>query len=434
LYALIDCNNFYVSCERVFQPELRGKAGVVLSNNDGCAIARSQEAKDLGIKMGAPFFEIEKLVKEGKLWWRSSNYTLYQDMMRRVTRIIEAQWPEMEIYSIDESFVDLKMYDRFNLEQMALELRSEILECTGIPVCIGIGPTKTLAKAANRTAKKHFKETGICYINSEDKRRFALERLPIEDVWGVGPKNAAKLIRKGYQTAWQYANGINNPEVVKNMFTITGLRTWYELRGTKAISMEYVQPDKKGICTGRSFGQKTDDYNQIEDALCAFVQNSAPKVRDQGLLVGRVEVFLHTSQFEVVHKLKSAAHTIEINPPTNLTQELLRYAIASLKRIYKPGFPYQKVGIFMTRFSSESAGQLLLHEDTEKRKKMEKLNHLADAMNKMHGKDKVRFAAMSYDPKWKMRQQYLSPRYTTRIEEVLVVDSRKVYKRRGELF
>lgn len=434
MFALIDCNNFYVSCERVFQPQLIGKAGVVLSNNDGCAIARSQEAKDMGIKMGTPFFELEKLVKEGKLWWRSSNYTLYQDMMRRVTGIIEEQWPEMEIYSIDESFVDLHMFDRYSLELMAIELRERILQYTAIPVCIGIGPTKTLAKAANRTAKKHFKQSGVYLIDSDERRRFALEHLSIEDVWGIGPKNATKLINKGYTTAWKYAESINNPEVVKNMFTITGLRTWYELRGTKAISMEYVQPDKKGICTGRSFGQKTDDYNQIEDALCAFVQNSAPKVREQGLLVGRIEVFLHTSQFEVVHKLKSAAHTIEINTPTNLTQELLTYAIQCLKRIYKPGYPYQKVGVFMTRFSSEAGGQLLLHEDTAKRQKMEKLNHLADKLNKTLGKDKVRFAAMSYDPKWTMRQQYLSQRYTTHPDEMLVIDSRKVFKKRGELF
>ncbi len=418
----------------MFQPELRDKAGVVLSNNDGCAIARSQEAKDLGVKMGTPFFELEQLVNEGKLWWRSSNYSLYQDMMRRVTFIIREMWPEIEIYSIDESFCDLAMFrERFDLREQALEVRRRILQYTGIPVCVGIGPTKTLAKAANRTAKKHFKETGVYIISDEDTRKWALERLAIEDVWGIGPRNAAKLIRVGYKTAWAYSL-VNNHEAIKEMFTITGLRTWYELRGTKSINMEYAQPDKKGICTGRSFGQKTDDYGQIEDALSAFVQNTAPKVRDQGLLVGRIEVFLHTSQFEVVHKLKSAAYTMEINPPTNLTQELLHYAVASLKKIYVPGFPYQKVGVFMTRFTTEAAGQLLLHDDNAKRKRQEKLSHLADKLNKIHGKDTVRFAAMGYTQNWKMRQQFLSKRYTTRIEDVLMIDPRVVFMRRIDLF
>jgi DNA polymerase V len=192
VYALIDCNNFYVSCERVFQPELRGKPGVVLSNNDGCAIARSQEAKDMGIKMGTPFFELEKLVIEGKLWWRSSNYSLYQDMMRRITAIVGEHWPEIEIYSIDESFCDLKMFKNHDLEKMARELRGKILQYTGVPVCIGIGPTRTLAKVANRIAKKYFKDTSVCVLDNEERRRFALENLAIEDVWGIGPRNAAK--------------------------------------------------------------------------------------------------------------------------------------------------------------------------------------------------------------------------------------------------
>jgi DNA polymerase V len=428
MYALIDCNNFYVSCERVFQPWLRLKPGVVLSNNDGCAIARSQEAKDLGIKMGAPFFELEPMVKAGKIWVRSSNYTLYQDMMRRVTHIIQEMWPEMEIYSIDESFCDVSMYDRFSLELMAIELRERILQFTGIPVCIGIGETKTLAKAANRTAKKHFKDTGVYFIDTEERRRFALQNLAVEDVWGIGPAKAAALIRAGYPTAWAFAS-IKNHEAIRDMFTITGLRTWYELNGTKAIQMEYEQPDKKGICTGRSFGQKTDDYVQIEDALCAYVLNSAPKVREQGLLVGQLQVFLHTSRFEVNNRIKSAAYTMDINPPTSLSQELIHYAVECLKRIYAPGYPYQKVGVFMTRFSKESAGQLLLHEDNANRAKKEKLSHLMDKINKTWGKDTMRLAAMSYTQPWKAKHEFLSQKFTTRIEDVLVVKPHSFFMR-----
>jgi DNA polymerase V len=420
MYALIDCNNFYVSCERAFQPNLRNKAGVVLSNNDGCAIARSQEAKDLGVKMGTPYFELEKMVETGQLWFRSSNYTLYQDMMRRVTGIVSEVWPEMEIYSIDESFTDLKMFHAHDLEAMAVELRERILQQTGIPVCIGIAPTRSLAKVANRTAKKYFKATSVCVLDSPERTAFALEHMPIEDVWGIGPKNAAKLIKIGVNTAKDFA-AINNYEYIHKRFTITGLRTWYELNGKSVLSMEYLPPDKKGICTGRSFGQKTDDYKVIEDALCAFVQNSAPKLRKQGSLCGQLQVFLQTSQFEVVQKIKSAAYHMDLAIPTNITQELLRYAVECLKRIYRPGYPYQKVGVFMTKLTPASTQQMYLLEDNTKRDNMLKVAKVADKLNHLMGKDKVRFAAMGYAPAWKMRQGYLSKRYTTRIDEVLVV-------------
>nr|WP_158826575.1 hypothetical protein [Mucilaginibacter sp. JXJ CY 39] len=203
---------------------------------------------------GCALFELENLVKQGKLWWRSSNYTLYQDMMRRVTHIIEEIWPEMEIYSIDELFCDVHMFDRFSLELMAIELRERTLQHTGIPVCIGIAPTKTLAEAANRTAKKNFKETGVFVMSSEERRRFALGKLPVEDVWGIGPAKATALIRSGYSTALGFAD-IKNAEAIQEKFTITGLRTWYELN-SKAIKMEYDQPDKKGIIQTRNFKLK----------------------------------------------------------------------------------------------------------------------------------------------------------------------------------
>ena len=213
-----------MSCERVFQPELRGKAGVVLSNNDGCAIARSQEAKDIGIKMGTPFFELEDKVNKGLLWWRSSNYTLYQDMMRRITAIVAESWPEIEIYSIDESFCDLSQFKIQDLEVMAIALREKIFKYTGIPVCIGIGETRTLAKVANRIAKKYFKNTGVCVIDDEGRRKFALENLPIEDVWGIGPKSASKLIKIGVNTAYDFA-AINDFTYIEKIFTVTGLRS-----------------------------------------------------------------------------------------------------------------------------------------------------------------------------------------------------------------
>jgi len=421
MYALIDCNNFYVSCERVFQPELRGKAGVVLSNNDGCTIARSEEAKELGIKMGTPFFLIEPLEKQGKIWWRSSNYSLYQDMMRRITAIIGEFWPEIEVYSIDESFCSLHLFKGFDLYEMAIQLRAKVIQYTGVPVCVGIGPTRTLAKAANRVAKKWFKQDGVFFINDELSRMFALKKLEIGDVWGIGPRNAAKLIKVSINTAWDFAQ-LNNYEYIHKRFTITGLRTWYELNGKAVLKMEYEAEDKKGISTGRSFGQKTDDYNILEDALSAFVQNSAPKLRAQRSLCGQIQVFLLTSLFEKKKSIiRSAALNMDLAIPTNITQELLKYAIEALKRIYKPGYPYQKIGVYLTNFTPEDSGQLYLLDDPAKRERLLQVSKLADGLNNRFGKDFVRFAAMGYERKWRMRQCSLSNRYTTRANELLTI-------------
>jgi len=427
MYALIDCNNFYVSCERVFQPELRGKAGVVLSNNDGCAIARSEEAKELGVKMGTPFFMIEPLAKEGKIWWRSSNYSLYQDMMRRITAIIGEFWPEIEIYSIDESFCSLHLFKGFDLYEMAIQIRTKVLQYTGVPVCVGIGPTRTLAKAANRIAKKWFKQDGVFQITDDISRMFALKKLEIGDVWGIGPRNASKLTKVGINTAWDFAQ-VNNYEYIHKRFTITGLRTWYELNGKAVLKMEYEAEDKKGISTGRSFGQKTDDYKVLEDALSAFVQNSAPKLRAQGSLCGQLQVFLLTSLFERnKFSIRSAALNMDIAIPTNITQDLLKYAIETLKRIYRPGFPYQKIGVYLTKFTPQDSGQLYLLDDPIKRERLLQVSKLADNLNQRFGKDFVRFAAMGYERKWRMRQSSLSNRYTTRANELLEIGDHSIY-------
>jgi DNA polymerase V len=296
-------------------------------------------------------------------------------------------------------------------------------------VCIGIGPTRTLAKAANRIAKKHFVE-GVFIIEDELSRLFALKKLPIEDVWGIGPRNAAKLLKIGVSSAWDFAS-INNYEYLEKRFTVTGLRTWYELRGTSCLQMEYGKLDKKGINTGRSFGQKTDDYRTIEDALCTFVQNSAPKLREQGSLCSRIQVFLMTSQFEAVHKRKNAVWQMDIAIPANITQELLKYAIECLKHIYRPGYPYQKVGVYLTGFVPECNRQTALLDDQEKREKLTKISRLTDRLNNRFGKDFIRFAAMGYEEKWKMRQNYLSKRYTTRISEILHIGTNVLFTKKG---
>ncbi|RZK33217.1 MAG: Y-family DNA polymerase, partial [Hymenobacter sp.] len=324
MYALIDCNNFYVSCERVFQPELIGKAGVVLSNNDGCAIARSQEAKDMGIKMGAPFFEIRELVEAGKLWWRSSNYPLYQNMMRRVTGIIMNQWPEMEIYSIDECFCDVSMYGRFDLEEMGLALKKRIYQYTGIPVCVGIAPTLTLAKLANRIAKKN-KDYGVHLLDDGLKVGQALRATLIEDVWGIGRQHGTRLIKMKVLSAYDFI-GLPQDWVQKTM-TIQGLRMWKELKGIPCREMEYDTPLKKGISTARSFGGFEKEIEPMEAALATYVANAALKLRNQNSVCANIYVFAHTSRFAQEAKNYSNGITIKLQTPTNFTNELLKFAL-----------------------------------------------------------------------------------------------------------
>lgn len=421
MYALIDCNNFYVSCERVFQPSLNDRAGCVLSNNDGCAIARSQEAKDLGIKMGTPFFEMRELHEQGKIWWRSSNYALYQEMMRRVTAIISDLWPEIEIYSIDECFCYVADYKLHDLERMARALRAKILKYTGIPVCVGIGPTKTLAKVANRIAKKQFKDIGAYVLNTPYRTEKALRDTGIGDVWGIGRKHAARLQNLKVTTAYDFTQ-LPGDWVQTNM-TIVGLRTWKELRGLSCMEMEYERPDKKGISTSRSFGNPETELQPMEEALATYVANAALKLRDQNSVCASLNVFAHTSFFIAKAKVFSAAITIKLPVATNITSELIRHAVRGLRTIYKKGYRYQKVGVYLLdiRPAGQVQGSLFEEPDNPYRRRMAKAGKAIDKLNAILGKDVVRFASMGYDRKWSMKQQYLSKKYTTRLNDVIRV-------------
>ena len=418
MYALIDCNNFYVSSERVFQPYLQSKAGCVLSNNDGCAIARSQEAKDLGIKMGTPYFAIRDLKEQGKIWCRSSNYPLYQDMMRRITGIIKETFPEQEIYSIDECFCDVSEYKLHDLEVLGKTLRETILQHTGVPVCIGVGPTKTLSKVANRIAKK---EKSVLVLNTKYKIETALKKTPIADVWGIGPKYAVMLIGKGVNNAFDFIN--LPPDFVQSAMTIVGLRTWRELRGEKCVEMEYETPDKKGISTARSFGQTETELAPMEEALATYVANAALKLRKQNSVCGKIYVFAHTSRFTVRNQIFSAGIDVKLSTPSNVTSELTQYALHGLREIYKKGPSYQKVGVYLTDLRPDDQVQMSLFDvkTDVNRSKLSKATKAIDKLNLVMGKNKVQFGAMGFDQKWKMKQEYLSKRYTTRIEDVIVV-------------
>lgn len=421
MIALIDSNNFYVSTERVFQPQLREKAGCVLSNNDGCAISRSNEAKAMGLKMGTPYFEMREKQQEGVLWWRSSNYTLYQDMMRRITAIVRDTFPDQEIYSIDECYCDLTTFKYDNLQQIALTLRKKILKYTGVPVCIGIGATKTLAKIANKIAKRHHARAGVFYMDTADKTEASLKDTEVDDVWGIGPRYAIKLYQAGVNTAYDF---INLPEDhVLKLMTIQGRRTWQELRGQRCIPMEYERPAKEGISTGRSFCVMETELAPMEEALAFYVANAAIKLRAQHSLCAKLFIYVQTSRFAVAQHLYSMGIDIHLPVPTADTSKLIKEALKGLRAIYKRGPRYQKVGVELRDLCSDLHQQSSLFEplDTVRQQKIKQALQVIDSLNSIYGKDKVRYAAMGYDKKWAMRQEFLSGKYTTRMEEVIVV-------------
>ncbi|MCD0489678.1 Y-family DNA polymerase [Pedobacter sp. MC2016-14] len=425
MIALIDSNNFYVSAERAFQPQLRGKAGCVLSNNDGCAISRSNEAKkELGIKMGTPYFEMREKQQQGLLWWRSSNYTLYQDMMRRITSIVRKTFPDQEIYSIDECFCDLTGHKYSDIESEAIRLRAKILKFTDVPVCIGIGATRTLAKIANKLAKKISLKTGVFLMNTPEKIEEGLKSTEIDEVWGIGPKYAIKLIQDGVYTAWDF---IQLPEdYVLKLMTIQGRRTYRELKGERCIPMEYDRPDKEGITTARSFGGFETELPPMEEALSTYVANAALKLRKQNSVTAKIFVFAHTSKFAVISDRYSAGLEVKLLVATNDTGQLIKEATAALRKIFVKGYRYQKVGIELRELKPYSQVQASIFQpvDTELEKKKQKALKIIDNLNASFGKDTVRYAAMGFEKKWSMRQEFLSRKFTTRIEDIIIVHAK----------
>ncbi|MES2827383.1 MAG: Y-family DNA polymerase [Bacteroidota bacterium] len=425
MLALIDSNNFYVSAERVFQPELRAKAGCVLSNNDGCAISRSNEAKEvLGIKMGTPFFMMRDHHLSGTLWWRSSNYTLYQDMMRRITEIVRDTFPEQEIYSIDECFCDLSTFTHHTLEQVAIDLRRKILQYTGVPVCIGIGATKTLAKVANKIAKKEHKETGVFYMATPEQIAYALKKTEVDDVWGIGPRYGIKLIKAGIYTAFDF---INLPEnYVLKLMTIQGRRTYKELKGERCIPMEFERPLKEGISTARSFNSMITELPPMEEALSCYVANAARKLREQKSVCAKFMVYAQTSQFVIEADRYTKDIVIRLPRATNDTGTLIKEAIKALRRIYIKGYRYQKVGIELRDLRPESQIQIDAFGDASESKqgKLQKAMAVIDKINENHGRNTIIHGAMGFEKKWAMRQEFLSRKFTTKIEDIIIVKAK----------
>lgn len=418
MIAIVDCNNFYASCERVFNPKLEGKPVVVLSNNDGCVIARSEEAKALGIEMGALAFEMEDFFAKNNVNVFSSNYTLYGSLSNRVMKTLASFIADVEIYSIDEAFLDLSNYHFVNLTSLAINIRKTVKQNVGIPVTIGIAPTKTLAKMANRYAKKQCRELGVYCLDTPEKTNLILNYTQIGDIWGIGAAHKRRLLQKGINTAADFIK--LPPDWVRKNMTVVGERMWNELHGQPCIDWELEPPPKKGICTARSFGKLLANKQDIAEALANYTHTCAVKLRKQKSCTSTLNVFLQTNTHRTQDKQYFNAVTIQLPVATNASNELIKYAMQGLDRIFKQGYNYKKVGVMLSNLIPETQVQYGLF-DTTNRVRDNKLMKALDTCNMLFGKDLVRFATQGYNKKWKLRQERLSPCYTTNINHILTI-------------
>lgn len=417
MFALIDCNNFYASCERVFRPELNGKPVVVLSNNDGCVIARSNEAKALGIPMGAPAFEHEEVFKKNNISVFSANFALYGDMSHRVMTILADYSPDMEIYSIDEAFLKLNGFENFNLNDYGLQMRNKIFKWTGLPVSIGIAPTKALAKVANRIAKKFPEKTKSVYIiDSDEKRIKALKWLPVEDVWGIGRQHAKRLRAKNINNAFDFTQ--MSDHWVKKQMSIVGLRLKHDLQGIPTLDFEKIQP-KKNIATTRTFESNYTELSQLEERVSTFAVSCAEKLRKQHSCCNTIMVFTHTNGHRKDLPQYSRNIVVKLPYPTNSNIELSKFAVGAIRKIFKKGFHYKKAGVIVMDFTPESITQLKIFENSDARHVP--LMKAIDNINASFGQQKVKLASQDLKRVWKMNQQKLSPRYTTKLSEIITI-------------
>lgn len=437
-FGLIDCNNFFVSCERAFQPALEGKPVVVLSNNDGNIVARSNESKALGITMGMPFFKAKPIIEKHDVKWFSSNYTLYGDISRRVFDTIDRFVPELEHYSIDEAFVH---FNEGHREEDAQKLKQTVRKWTGIPVSIGIGPTKVLAKVAATIAKRHPEYGGIVDLSGKDADEY-LRDFDVSDLWGIGPQYSKFLKSESdadrvQPDLWE-ASGLEpvlrkqkietalelkrRPDAwIRKHLTIKGLRLVWELRGISCLPVEVFEKPRKGICCSRSFGRPVTTFEDLREAVTMHCVRGGEKLRRQHLAATHLTVFISTSRFrENPEEIYSAAASWQLPFPTSYTPAINNAAEALLERVYKPGFVYHKAGIFLSDIVAETERQqsLLLRIDDERRARLMKA---VDRINRKHGRYTVRPLALGHERGWEMRREHLSGRYTTRLNEILSV-------------
>ena len=417
MFALVDCNNFYASCERVFRPDLVGKPIVVLSNNDGCVIARSNEAKAVGVPMGAPAFENEQLFRTFNVQVFSPNFALYGDMSHRVMSILSEYAPEVEIYSIDEAFLQLAGFDYVNLQNYGEDMQRRVTKWTGIPISVGIAPTKALSKVANKIAKKFPAQTKSVYIiDTEEKRIKALKWLPIEDVWGIGRQHAKRLRVLNVHTAYDFTQ--LDDGLVRKQMSVVGLRLKHDLQGIPTLQMEDVQP-KKNIATTRTFDKNYSSFDDIKERVTTFAVSCAEKLRSQHSCCNALMVFIHTNGHR--QDLAQYSRNIVVKLPfaTNSNIEMARFAVAALEQIFKKGYQYKKAGVMVMDFTPENQRQLKLFDDSNV--KHIPLMKAVDKLNARYGQQKIKLASQDLKKVWKMKQEKLSPRYTTNLNDIITI-------------
>lgn len=419
MFGLLDCNNFYASCERVFDPSLNGKPVVVLSNNDGCVIARSAEAKALGIPMGEPAYKLKELFEKGQVHIFSSNYVLYGDMSHRVMSIIASMVPELEVYSIDEAFLTLDGIPE--VEKFARKLVKTVTKGTGIPVSLGIAPTKTLAKVANKFAKKYPAYKNVCIIDTDEKREKALKLFPIGDVWGIGRRITKKLNYYDIKTAWDFTQ--RTKSWVRSQLGVTGERTWLELRGTSCLEMEEAAA-KKTICTSRSFGTKLSDMNSISEAVSNFAASCGEKLRKQHSYANSLMVLLQTNPFDTSNPQYYNQQLVQLPAPTNDSAELIHYARIVLNNIFREGYRFKKAGVIVMDIVPERPLQTCLFDNRD-REKFAKLMDTMDKINDRYGRQHLKLCAQGFDRKWKLKNEKLSPCYTTELKSIIDVSAKE---------
>jgi DNA polymerase V len=419
MFGLLDCNNFYVSCERTFNAKMEKKPVVILSNNDGCIIARSNEAKALGLKMGDLAFEKEAFFAKNNVEVFSSNYALYGDMSNRVMATIAELVPGLEVYSIDEAFIDFSNMPYENLEELAQKIRATVKQYTGIPVSVGIAPTKTLAKVANRYAKKYLPEKGVYQIDSDTDAEIALVNTPVEDVWGIGYRYAKILNENGIFNALQLS--IAKEEWIRQKMHVVGVRMLRELQGEVCYSLENEPAPKKGICVSRSFGRSTKDVKVITEAVATFAARVGEKLRKQKSCAHIIHVFLYTNPHKDEPQYFNSK-VLQLPTSTNSTFEIIRYALRGLELIFKPGYNYKKAGVMISGIVPENQVQISLF-DVRKRELDAKAMKAMDALNRTMGRDTVKVATQGFGRDWQLRQERKSKCYTTRWQEILEVQA-----------
>ena len=400
--ALIDCNSFYVSCERLFNPKIRKKPVVVLSNNDGCIISRSTEAKALGIKMGEPYFKAKDIIIKNKVEVFSSNYSLYGDLSRRVMRTLKRFNSAIEVYSIDEAFLDLSNFADSEVEKVGKEIRETVLKWTGIPTSIGIAKTKTLSKVANHIAKK--KESGVTSLIGIENIDPILEKVEINDVWGVGRQLTKFYHKNGIYNAKQLKNKSNT--WVKKNSNVLGSRTAMELRGIPCIDIETTQSKRKSCVVSRSFGQRIEKYQELKEAVANYCLNASEKIRSESLIAKSITVFVRTSPFQSRFGYYSNSKTIDFAISTNNSIEIVKTALVALDSIFKNGYRYQKAGVMLTGLSNEDGSKNLF--SSEKDEKIKGLMKSIDNTNYRYGRSTLSLASAGVQKRWNMRREHSS--------------------------